>query len=163
MKRGIRHITAAIVAAGIAGGCLSPHQSTAVDVDPVAWHTAAELRLPNADTLSLRDLRLFLRCNDRFTEDSFTVRIVLRTPDSLRFEESLLIDLPRSEGPAALAREHIIPYRRQVRFARSGDYLLRITPLRPLRGVEAVGLNIVASTPGTTPNPDRSATEAPSE
>lgn len=131
----------------MAGGCLSPHQSTAVDVDPADWHTPAELRLPNADTVSLRDLRLFLRCNDRFAEDSFTVRIELRTPDSLRFEETLRIDLPRTEGPAALAREHLVPYRRQVRLARSGDYRLRITPERPLRGVEAVGLNAVASAP----------------
>lgn len=145
MKRGIGLIAAAIAAATFAGGCLSPHHSTAVDVDPNGWRSAAVLRLENADTVSLRDLRLFLRCNDRFAEDSFTIRIAVCTPDSLRFEETFRIDLLRTEGPAALARERIIPYRSRVRFARKGHYLLSVEPLRPLRGVEAVGANIVES------------------
>lgn len=143
-------MAAAVVAAAVAGGCLSPHQSTAVDVDPVAWRTPAELRLPNADTVSLRDLRIFLRCNDRFTEDTLTLRIAVQTPDSLRFEEFFPIDIPRTEGPAALARESVIPYRRSVCFARSGDYRLTIAPVRTLRGVEAVGINIVRSEPDET-------------
>lgn len=149
MKRGIRPLAAALLAAGFAGGCLSPHQSTAIDVDPVAWSTPAELVLTNTDTVTLRDLQLFLRCNDRFAEDSFTVRIVVLTPDSLRFEESLPVDIPRTDSPAAIAREQIVPYRRSVRFARSGDYRLRITPQRPLRGVEAVGVSVSESNPAT--------------
>lgn len=134
------------VAAG--SGCtegFSPLQSAAADVNPAAWQEAAELVIPNADTLSLRDLTVFLRCNDRFAEDTLTVRIAFRTPDSLRFEEPFTLAVPRPAAPAALTHEAGIPYRRRVRFGRTGDYRIRITPSRPVRGVEAVGIDISTS------------------
>ena len=96
--------------------------------------------LANADTTSLRDLTLFLRCNDRFGEDTLTLRIVTTTPDSLRFEEFFRITSPRTNGPAAIAHEIAVPYRRHVRFAREGDYRMTIAPTRPVRGIEAVGI-----------------------
>lgn len=150
MKRPARHIAAATAAAflGIAvlsGSCISPHQSAATDVDPLRWTEAAEIRLPNADTVTLRDAAVFLRCNDRFAEDTLTVRIATVTPDSLRFEERFLLVIPRSESPAALMREAVIPYRRRIRFAQSGDYRCIVTPTRPVRGIEAVGINMTKS------------------
>lgn len=150
MRRPARHITAALgtVFLGTAffsGGCISPHQSAATDVDPLRWTEAAEIRLPNADTVTLRDAEVFLRCNDRFAEDTLTVRIATLTPDSLRFEEPFLLVIPRPEGPAALMREAVIPYRRRMRFTQSGDYRCIVTPTRPVRGVEAVGINMTKS------------------
>lgn len=101
------------------------------------------LTLPNADTLSLHNLRLVLRCNERFAEDTFSVRIAVRTPAALRYEEPFLIAVPRGGGLAALMRENAVLYRRHVRLAEAGDYRVTITPMRPLRGVEAVGIDLV--------------------
>ena len=128
----------AVAAALLAGSCVSPHQSAVTAVNPARWDSRAEIRLPNADTVSLRDAVIFLRCNDRFGEDTLTLRIATTTPDSLRFEEFFRITSPRTNGPAAIAREIAVPYRRRVRFAREGDYRMTIAPTRPVRGIEAV-------------------------
>ncbi|MBD9136367.1 MAG: hypothetical protein KHZ60_05135 [Alistipes sp.] len=144
MKRSAGHI-AAVAAALLAGSCISPHQSAATDVSPARWDSRAEIRLPNADTVSLRDAVIFLRCNDRFAEDTLTVRIATVTPDSLRFGEWFLLAIPRPEGPAALMREAVIPYRRRIRLTQHGDYRCSVTPVRPVRGVEAVGIDLQES------------------
>ena len=47
--------------------------------------------------------------------------------------------------PAALSREADLPYRRRIRFARTGDYCITVTPGRPVKGIEALGINIVKS------------------
>ena len=99
----------------------------------------------NADTTTLRDIALFLRCNDRFAEDTLTVRIRVRTPDSLQHEEPFVMVIPPAHTPAAISREADIPYRRRVLFDRTGDYHLTITPCRPVEGVEAVGIHIAKS------------------
>ena len=118
---------AAIAAVAAAGGCTQPFRSNAADTDPVSWKDPAGIVLANADTTSLRDLTLFLRCNDRFAEDTLTLRIATIAPDSLRFEEPFRLVIP-------------VPYRRHVRFAREGDYRMTIAPTRPVRGIEAVGI-----------------------
>ena len=114
-------------------------------VNSASWSDPAPLTLANADTTTLRDVNLFLRCNDRFAEDSLTVRIRVRTPDSLQHEEPFVMVIPPAHTPAAISREADIPYRRRVRFDRTGDYHLTITPCRPVEGVEAVGIHIVKS------------------
>lgn len=134
-----------IFTAAIAAGCVSPHGALVTDVDATAWKTPAVITLANADTTSLRDMELFLRHDDRFTEDTLTVRIAVITPDSLRYEEPFLLVIPPAHAPAALSREADIPYRRRIRFARAGDYRISITPGRPTKGIEAVGINIVKS------------------
>lgn len=132
-----------LLAAVCCGSCVTPRLSVAADTDPAAWHETAEMTLRNDDTLARRNLSLFLRCNDRFEEDTLTVHVAMLTPDSLRFGEPFLLTLRHDRRPASLASETVIPYRRRVRFGRTGDYRIRITPARPVRGVEAVGIHIV--------------------
>lgn len=138
---------AVFAASFAAGGCITPHHAYATDVDAEAWSTPAEIVLPNSDTLALRDIGLFLRCNDRFTEDTLTVRIAVLTPDSLRFEEPFTLFVPRARTPAARMRVANIPYRRRVLLGRTGDYRLHVTPMRTVRGIEAVGVEITDSAP----------------
>ena len=137
--------TALAAAAFLAAGCVSPHGAVATDVNSASWRDSAPITLANADTTTLRDIALFLRCNDRFAEDTLTVRIRVRTPDSLQHEEPFVMVIPPAHTPAAISREADIPYRRRVRFDRTGDYHLTITPCRPVEGVEAVGIHIVKS------------------
>ena len=96
-------------------------------------------------TVTLRDAAIFLRYNDRFTEDTLTVRITTLSPDSLRFEEEFLLAIVRTDTPAALQHETLIPYRRQIRLLREGGYRILVTPVRPVRGVEAVGVRLAKS------------------
>lgn len=137
-------MASAAILAG-AGGCASPWQTAAADVTPGGWDEPAEIRIENADTTTLRDADLFLRYDERFTEDTLTVRIATVAPDSLRFEEVFLLAIPRSDGPAALTRESLIPYRRHVRLTKTGEYRVIVTPQRSIRGVEAVGIRLSKS------------------
>ena len=94
MKRIVRRIAspaAAIAAVAAAGGCTQPFRSNAADTDPVSWKDPAGIVLANADTTSLRDLTLFLRCNDRFGEDTLTLRFrtFAETTDSVYIEGGL--------------------------------------------------------------------------
>ena len=134
-----------LLAAVCCGSCITPRLSVAADTDPAAWQQAAEVTIANDDTLARRDLDLFLRCNDRFAEDTLTVRIATVTPDSLRFGEWFLLVIPHPKGPAALMREAAIPYRRRIRLTQHGDYRCSVTPVRPVRGVEAVGVDLQQS------------------
>lgn len=124
-------------------GCLSAHQATAVDVPSSGWHNTVSLSLPNADTTTSRTLQLFLRCDQRFREDTLSFRIATFTPDSLFFEERFTAEISRTATAAAYTREYVVSYRRRVRFGREGDYRVEITPLRPVEGIEAIGINIV--------------------
>ena len=139
MRRGLFAAAAALLLSEVAG-CASDSWSAAADVNPSEWAAGAGILFPNADSLARYDVTLFLRCNDRFGEDTLTLRIATTTPDSLRFEEFFRITSPRTNGPAAIAREIAVPYRRRVRFAREGDYRMTIAPTRPVRGIEAVGI-----------------------
>lgn len=132
----------AVLLLSVTAGCASDSRSAAADVNPAGWATGAEIVFPNADSLARYDATLFLRCNDRFAEDTLTVRITVTTPDSLRSEELFLLAIPRTPSPAPLVREAAVPYRRAVSFRRTGDYRFTVTPTRPIRGVEAVGLTI---------------------
>ena len=113
------------------------------DVNALGWEAPATIVVTNTDTTTLRDMDLFLRYDDRMDEDTLTVRIAVVTPDSLRHEEAFR--LAAAHTPAALSREADLPYRRRIRFARTGDYCITVTPGRPVKGIEAVGINIVKS------------------
>ena len=116
--------------AAFAAGCVSPHGAAVTDVNAPGWDAPAAIVFTNTDTTTLRDMDLFLRYDDRMDEDTLTVRIAVVTPDSLRHEEAFRLDLP---------------YRRRIRCARTGDYCITVTPGRPVKGIEAVGINIVKS------------------
>lgn len=142
MRRGWMLLAATTVCAA-AGGCMAHTQSVAVDVDARDWSRTALLSFTNSDTTTLRDLHLFVRCNERFEADSLPLRVMLLSPDSLRFEERFVLRTERSELPAARSRVCEAPFRSRVVLPDTGRYRLVIAPATPQRGIEAVGINIV--------------------
>lgn len=143
-KRSLYAATLAVALSGV-GGCWSDRIDLAIDVDPEQWQTGVDFIVPNADSLRLHDALLFLRCNERMTDDTLSLRIVVTTPDALRSEEMVHMAVDRHSLPVALRRESVAPYRSRIRFARSGDYRFTVVPVRPIRGVEAVGLTVKPS------------------
>lgn len=122
-----------------------PVDTVVTDVRPGGWSDAAALEYENADTLSLRDMTLMVRHDDRIAGDSVTLRISVYTPDSLLLKESLRLDVPRSHKAAALAGEIDAPYRQKVRLGKQGVYRIEITPARTVKGISAVGMTITKS------------------
>lgn len=98
------------IAGMLVTSCLSPHQTVVTDTGGGTWSESAEIEIPNADTVTPRDLYIVVRYNDSFRDD--TLRLTIRTisPDSLVFEESYTLGLPPRRHPAALAEEASVPY-----------------------------------------------------
>ena len=134
--------TALAVVALLSAACRTPHRSVAADVDPLGWSGAAELTVPNSDTLARCDLSFFLRFDPRFKDDTLTLHVEVRTPDSLLFAEPFLFCATHARHPAAVFHESAAVYRRRAVFGRSGDYRFSVTPARRVVGVEAVGLYV---------------------
>ena len=57
----------------------------------------------------------------------------------------ILLILLALAGVMQMQAQADLPYRRRIRFARTGDYCITVTPGRPVKGIEAVGINIVKS------------------
>lgn len=146
LRTGVRRgwlLLAVTAVCAAAGGCMAHTQCVAVDVDSRDWSRPALLSFTNSDTTTLRDLHLFIRCNERFEADSLPLRVMLLSPDSLRFEERFVLRTERGELPAARSRVCEAPYRSRVVLPDTGRYRLIIAPETPQNGIEAVGINIV--------------------
>lgn len=133
-------VAVAVWAALCCTGCRPDVQALAAEVDPDGWETPVTLQLPNADTTNCRDWQIFVRADRRLAADTFTLRITVRTPDTLQYDEYLPVCLPAPKAPAGRLIEATIDYRYRVRLARTGNYRVSIRPLRPLHGITAVGL-----------------------
>lgn len=124
----------------LAGGCTTQEQAYVTDVTAFDPDHTAIVRMENHRANSYGELKIFLRTDDRFTEDSLTVRVVTFTPDSLRTEELHRLILPRPKRINALKQILEIPYRRSVRLRHEGTYYFSLTPTRSVAGIEAVGI-----------------------
>lgn len=121
-------------------GCGSGREAYVSDIPTSTWEDAVVVRVPNSDTLTRRELKLFLRLTPEFREDSLTVRIETLTPDSLRSEELHHLVFTPHRRISALHPVEELSYRRGVQLPQKGDYYFVITPLRPTKQVEAVGI-----------------------
>lgn len=132
----------AVITTGLLVGCTAPQGIYFADTDAASWQEPVAVAVPNADTLSARDLAIVLRCNESFRDDTLTLHISVLAPDTLRFAEPYTLRIPRSRSAAAVSREATIPYRLRTVLADSGTYRFSFTPTRSVRGIEAIGLSI---------------------
>ena len=65
------------IAGMLVTSCLSPHQTVVTDTGGGTWSESAEIEIPNADTVTPRDLYIVVRYNDSFRDD--TLRLTIRT------------------------------------------------------------------------------------
>lgn len=135
-------MAAAIVS--LAGGCLSPHRAAVADVDPRAWRESVCVTFENTDTLTPRDLYVVVRYAGLRGAANDTLRMEVETlaPDSVRYVEQVAVVLPASGRAAALRPQLRQLYRRAAVLGLRGRYRMTFTPASPVRGVEAVGLDI---------------------
>lgn len=129
----------------VAAGCLHPTQAVMADVDLYDWHEGAVVEVENGDTATLRDLSLVIRSNRSFRADSIRLELFIETPDSMQFTETVGFPMHHPRRAAALRTVDEIPYRRRVVLNRLGTYRITLTPVVPVEGVEAAGINIVKS------------------
>lgn len=120
--------------------CTAPEQAFVTDVKCFDAAHPAIIRMHHTQPDTSGELRIFMRTDDRFTEDSLTVRIDSFSPDSLRCTEYHRLVFRRGHRINAIKSIVEIPYRRQVVLKEAGNYYFTLTPTRPVAGIEAVGM-----------------------
>lgn len=132
-----------VVALCLMVGCSVPENRVVYkDVNVREWNEGATIALTHDGKPRRCDMDILLHVNSDFDARQCAFEISTIAPDSLRYSESVI--LPISEAQLS-ETEHFfdvrIPYRRDVEFAKNGEYNIVITPLAPLSNVEAVGVN----------------------
>lgn len=140
-------IAAAFCLAVTLAGCRSVDVMDMADVPVRHWHHGVELKLTPPDTQTLYDLDLLIRYNHNFTVDTLTLWFRTRSNDTLVYTERCRFELPMSQRPAAIRPVVSLPWRCGVRFSAQEPCRIRITPLQPVRGIEAVGIRLRPVTP----------------
>ncbi len=144
-KNGVMAALAAMIVIGWTvglTGCRSAEEMAMVDVPVRGWHHGVEVKVNPPDTETLYDLDLLVRYNHNFTVDTLTLWFRTQSADTLIYTERCRFALPMSERPAAIRPVVDLPWRCGVRFAGAEAYKIRITPLQPVHGIEAVGIRL---------------------
>ena len=133
---------AAVCAGGMMCCCTSAHRSYMTDIGSGGWHEPVTFAVVNADTAALCDIFVALRHDGRIAGRPVTVEVRTETPDSLTVTERLTA-VPAEDGRSSSSQhEAALPYRRRVRFPRTGEYRITLTPQCEMHGVTAVGIDI---------------------
>ena len=142
MSHFAKYFALAAAAMIAAAGCIAPQPVVMSDTDPHGWSEPVTLTVRNDDTLSLRTLSVVLRYNGDFRCDSLPLDIAVSLPDAEQFAEHVVLRPEYPYSPAAVSATENIVWRRRSTLGQSGWYLFTIRPVQPVRGVEAVGINI---------------------
>ena len=142
MHRLPKYIALAIATMFAAAGCIAPQSVVMADDDPQGWDKPVTLTVRNDDTLSLRTLSVVLRYNGDFRCDSLPLDIAVSLPDAGQFAEEIVLRPEYPYSPAAVSATENIVWRRRSTLGQSGWYLFTIRPAQPVRGIEAVGIDI---------------------
>ncbi|MFR9558404.1 MAG: hypothetical protein SNH45_05965 [Rikenellaceae bacterium] len=123
------------------GGCIASHQSVVRDINVDNWSETTSIMVSNYDTVTVRDLDIFVRYQPTQSPRRFDIRVESIAPDSTSYTDEVTISLDTSTNNRDASRLTIQPYRTRVVWRQKGEYKINITPTTPTKGVEAIGLN----------------------
>ncbi|MGN0007813.1 MAG: hypothetical protein ACI35T_06925 [Alistipes sp.] len=123
-------------------GCIAPQNSVVRDVDSCEWSEPVTLVVDNDDTLSMRRLSFVIRYNADFRADVVGLKVNVIQPDAASFSESVSVYPLHTSSTSSVSTVETITYRESSVLRQRGSYLFTITPLHPVCGIEAIGINI---------------------
>lgn len=123
-------------------GCLAPRSADMANVDGRCWESAAEIKVENIDTISLRNIAVAIRYNSNFGEATLPLNIKVVAPDGRTFEEPFTLHLEGVKRATTISQSVAIPYRLSALLATNGLYTFIIEPCAVVKGVEAIGVEI---------------------
>ena len=139
----ISRVVVALLCVAAMLSCMAPQRSFMSNIRGGEWCAPVDIVYNNEDTVALRTISVVVRYNCDFKSNAMPVTLRLTAPDGRSAEESCTILLRRPHAVAAVATVESVPYRVHNRMSQSGYYIFTITPDSALRGVEAVGVEIV--------------------
>lgn len=123
-------------------GCIAPQHSVVRDVDAREWSEPVTLVVDNDDTLSMRRLSFVIRYNADFRSEVVGLKVNVIQPDAASFTETVSVYPQHTSSPSSVSTIETIAYRESSVLLQRGSYLFTITPLHPVCGIEAIGINI---------------------
>lgn len=123
--------------------CMAPDTAQMVAVTPRGWSEPASVIVENVDTLSLRRLSVAVRYNNNFDEVTLPLTIKVLAPDGRVFEEEQEFPIRQGGGATVVSVSESLPYRDDVLLSASGQYIFVFEPRAEVRGIEAIGVEIL--------------------
>lgn len=137
-----KRLSIVVVAMAVLVGCIAPETTQMTGVSMRAWNSAESLCYTNTDTLLLRSLNIAMRYNNNFKRRALPIKIIVMTPDSLCFVDSITL-YPRKPRPTlGLATTECLPYRSNVLLNQKGPYTFTFEPYEEVKGIEAIGVEL---------------------
>lgn len=135
----------AVSALPLCAGCTSEVTAVSAEVNPSGWDRKQIVQaiFPNKDTLSMREIEVFMLSNGRVGSDSLELFLTTVTPDSLTVTERIVL-YPSREPDNTRYHQTSTPYRSNVLLAKAGEYRFefRHEYISPVEGIKAIGVNI---------------------
>ena len=123
-------------------GCIAPQTTIMRDVNPREWNEPVTFVVDNDDTVSFRRLAFAIKYNNALRDKAISLDINIIQPDAASFGETVDLYPSHHDTPSVVSSVETIIYRESSVLRQRGNYLITITPLHPVRGVEAIGINI---------------------
>ncbi|MFI3303889.1 MAG: hypothetical protein SNF68_04375 [Rikenellaceae bacterium] len=113
------------------------------DVDTHMWSGLTTIDIPIRDSVSRRDLSIFVKHQPQAKLDSIRVKIFTTAPDKTTHLDTITIPLNNnSKGRRGSAKINLRPYRNGVLWSQGGNYTISVYPMSTIKGVEAVGVEM---------------------
>jgi hypothetical protein len=137
----ITSYTVAIVAAlALAVGCGSRNKNIC-HVNPTNWSKGAIVAIDNAEVGTMLDVSFFVRHNSDFNLKTLPVIIRSIAPDGQECIDQTFWVFDGYDAAAPTAELQQIGYRSTCIFDQIGEYKFIVSPMEPVRGVEAIIIN----------------------
>ena len=134
-------VISALVMMLAAAGC-APKDKSICYVNPDNWSEPATVVADNVATDVLLDVVFNVRCNADLNLRILPVVIRTIAPNGLECIEQAFWTFGENDGPAAVASLQRVCYRSTCLLDQVGEYKFVVSPREPVRGIEAVIVNV---------------------
>lgn len=138
----------------IFSSCMAKNEAVATAVEPSGWQTdnVKVIKYHNSDTVSLRDIRVFVMHNDVAISgiNALPLTITTISPDSLILTEDWTFGMVHTENTKNNLNELSAVYRSRVVLQNEGEYIFNFkhNNNKPVEGIWSIGIEMVPSRNG---------------
>ncbi len=127
-------------------GCISEHNSTFTAVEPEGWSAPAQLNIENVDTLTKRNITIYMRYRPSRELVELPLTITTTAPNGATASDEVTLYPARNKSSRWSSTQLLeVQYRINVVWSQTGRYRVEIEPKQEQRGVELIGINITQS------------------
>ncbi|MFI3328595.1 MAG: hypothetical protein SNH79_06395 [Rikenellaceae bacterium] len=137
---------AAMFALAALQSCTSEHNSSFVNVNPRGWSQSAAIAVENVDTVTRRDIAIYMRYRPSRELNDVSLTIQTTAPNEISASDKITLFPAQHKSNKWSSTQFMeVQYRMNVVWNQIGDYNIEITPAKEELGIELVGIKITES------------------